>query len=659
MVRAYRPESAKAGPVCEEAKRKAVRERARGTPLRKVAKKYGLSKSSLQRLESKLKTDPNCRLRKRGGQPALTSHHEEDIVKSLIICAEWGYPLSTFDLRCFVKTFLDKNGISSSRFKNNLPGYDWAAGFLRRHEGALSKRLCQNIKRNRASVSPKNINGFFDEYEITSAGIPAHLKVNYDESAWADDSGRKKLIFKRGCKYPERVINQTKSSVSVMFAATASGVLLPPYVIYKATNLYDAWTVGGPPGCLFNRTKSGWMDATIFADWFKSVIIPYFRRFEGNKLLIGDNLSSHLSPEVVGLCEANEIKFTFLPANSTHFTQPLDVSLFRPMKGQWRQVLEASKTKKSAGNQAFEKQHFPRLLRATLEGMEHTLAKDIIAGFIKCGLDPVNRKKVLARLPQELQQETEDEQVTVNDSLTEYLKLMRYGDESVPPKGRKKKLNVPAGRSVTSADFQPAASRTVAEAEHSLSESEQEELGDLGELSDRDEWEQDKHKEMEEPETDLALSDGEQVELDDFGELPEADLALSDGEQDELDDFGELENAEQVKLGEPGDELDDVEVDQDDEQDESVEADEPGVDNWVLVRFCYGKRETRLIGRIISKLGGDCIGSFLRQSTKKSDIFVFPDVEDKRAFASQDVITTLKEPSVRRGRYSFEPILLN
>ncbi|KAL1399434.1 hypothetical protein pipiens_008219 [Culex pipiens pipiens] len=523
---------------------KAVRERRRGVPLRKVAKKYGLSKSSLQRLESKLKKDPNCVLRKRGGQPALSGNHEANIVKSLIICAEWGYPLSTFDLRCFVKTFLDKNGMVVPKFRDNFPGYDWAAGFLRRHEATLSKRLCQNTKRNRARVSSTTINSFLDEYELTSEGIPAHLKINYDESAWATDPGRKKLIFKRGC----------------------------------------------------------WADAFIFADWFKSVIIPYCRRFEGSKLLIGDNLSSHLSPEVVGLCEANQVKFTFLPANSTHLTQPLDVSLFRPMKGQWRQVLETNKMKSATGSQAFEKKHFPRLLRATLEGMDANLEKDIISGFVKCGLAPVNRKKVLARLPQGLQQEVEDENVTVNDSLTEYLKLMRYGNEGEPQKGRKKKLNMPAGRSVTSADFQPATLNDVA-----------------GDLQDAD-----------------TLSEGEQDELNDLGELgepgPEADCALSEDEQDEL--------------GENDDELDNV---------DTLNELEPGVGSWVLVKFVYGKRDSRHIGKITSKAGGDYLGSFLRKSTKKSDIFVFPDVSDERAFASQDVKMTLKEPSARRGRYSFEP----
>ncbi|KAL9699104.1 hypothetical protein quinque_002545 [Culex quinquefasciatus] len=103
---------------------------------------------------------------------------------------------------------------------------------------------------------------------------------------------------------------------------------------------------------------------------------------------------------------------------------------------------------------------------------------------------------------------------------------------------------------------------------------------------------------------------------------------------------------EQDELGENDDELDNV---------DTLNELEPGVGSWVLVKFVYGKRDSRHIGKITSKAGGDYLGSFLRKSTKKSDIFVFPDVSDERAFASQDVIITLKEPSVRRGRYSFEP----
>jgi len=61
-----------------------------------------------------------------------------------------------------------------------------------------------------------------------------------------------------------------------MFAGTASGYLLPPYVVYKAENLYDSWTEGEPKGTRYNRSKSGFP-----AD------IP--------KAMIDDNLASHIT----------------------------------------------------------------------------------------------------------------------------------------------------------------------------------------------------------------------------------------------------------------------------------------------------------------------------------------------------------------------------
>ncbi|KAF2893527.1 hypothetical protein ILUMI_12638 [Ignelater luminosus] len=55
------------------------------------------------------------------------------MTQGLITCAKWGFPLNTLDLRLSEKAYLDRIG-KNSRFKNNLPGYDWAKGFLKRHK---------------------------------------------------------------------------------------------------------------------------------------------------------------------------------------------------------------------------------------------------------------------------------------------------------------------------------------------------------------------------------------------------------------------------------------------------------------------------------------------------------------------------------------------
>lgn len=56
--------------------------------------------------------------------------------------------------------------------------------------------------------------------------------LNYDERNSKDDPGSKKMLFCWGCKFQERVINATKASISLTFAAAASGELLPPFVVY-------------------------------------------------------------------------------------------------------------------------------------------------------------------------------------------------------------------------------------------------------------------------------------------------------------------------------------------------------------------------------------------------------------------------------------------
>ena len=161
-----------------------------------------------------------------------------------------------------------------------------------------------------------------------------------------DDPGCKRIIAKRGCKYPERVINSAKSSVSLLVCGSASGDLLPPYIVYKAESMWSTWTEGGPKKPRYNRTKSGWFDALTFEDWFITLVVPALKKLVGRKVIIGDNLVTHLSVKVLKLCEENNIGFIALPPNSTHLTQPLDVAFFRPMKIAWRKQLSCWKEKR-------------------------------------------------------------------------------------------------------------------------------------------------------------------------------------------------------------------------------------------------------------------------------------------------------------------------
>ena len=315
---------------------------------------------------------------------------------------------------------------------------------MKRHKDKIKNRLCQNITKKRAAVDSEVITII----SKSLAGVFPENIINYDETNLSDDPGRRRLIFKRGARCPERIINGTKASTSLMLAGTAAGHVLPVYVVYKSDNLWSTWTEGGPPRARYNRTKTGWFENVTFVDWFKTIAPPYCTRLEAGskKVLIGDNLSSHFSNEVLDLCEKNNINFICMPPNTTHLCQPLDVAYFAPMKRQWRKILTNFKqsNRKNAGT--VPKDQFPRLLKLLMKMPNQN--ENLIAGFRKCGIFPLD--KTQGRLPSNPAQSAQLNS-SVSEAFTQHLVDLRTGtgDASAPKRRRRTKMDVVPERSVS------------------------------------------------------------------------------------------------------------------------------------------------------------------------------------------------------------------
>lgn len=72
----------------------------------------------------------------------------------------------------------------------------------------------------------------------------------------SDAIGYSKVIVHRQTSNAYRVQGGTggKSYISVMFCSSATGVLLPPFVVYKAKRMFGDWCVGGPEGAGYSCT---------------------------------------------------------------------------------------------------------------------------------------------------------------------------------------------------------------------------------------------------------------------------------------------------------------------------------------------------------------------------------------------------------------------
>lgn len=412
-----------------------------------------------------------------GGKPGrptiFTTAEEVAILKAAAKCADWGFPLSLMDVRMMAKYYLDGRGKTVNIFKNNIPGVDWTYSLLERHKDSYGQRIATNIKRARATVSRVTLAEFYDNLENTLKDLPSSNIFNYDESNLSDDPGKMRGVYRRGVKYPEKVMNHSKSCTTIMICGSADGTLLPPYVIYKSVHLYDSWKDNGPrgPPCCdkpfcslgtrYNRTASGWMDGGTFRDWFTSSFLPHAKRLEGKKALIGDNLSSHMDAEVLRLCDENEIYFVCLVPHSTHLCQPLDVGFFRPMKEAWRAVLTEWKLQ-NIRLSTVPKDMFPALLKKCLNKMDTVSARatetntetnntsaikrNLISSFRAAGICPLNRQEVFKRLPPVA--EENDPTPAVEDALTTLLREQRFGDSGRPQR-KKKRLDIPPGCSMS------------------------------------------------------------------------------------------------------------------------------------------------------------------------------------------------------------------
>lgn len=384
------------------------------------------------------------------GHPKVFNEEEELSLASHIdkMC-EFGFPIDELDLRFIVKNYVTRQGKKITCFSDNLPGRDWAKSFLKRHP-QLTVKFSSNIKRNRAQIDEKILSDYFEQLNEELNGVPPQNVYNYDETCMSDDPGRKKVICRRGSKYPERIMNSTKTNISVMFCGNANGDSVPPYIIYKAEHLWTTWTEGGPEGARYNRTKQGWIDGATFDDWFSAHLLPILKKQEGKKVVIGDNLSSHVSLNVVKLCEANDIHFVCLPPNSSHLTQPLDVAYFRPLKMKWRQILTQWKQSESGKTvSTMPKDIFPQLLKKCLDELEPNIKENLKSGFRKAGIYPIDKDEVLKRLP------TTNASVNlelVGESFIHHLQQKRK--EVVKPRlTKRQKLEVPSGKSITAIDI--------------------------------------------------------------------------------------------------------------------------------------------------------------------------------------------------------------
>ncbi|CZT48562.1 related to transposase [Rhynchosporium secalis] len=136
----------------------------------------------------------------------------------------------------------------------------------------------------------------------------------------------------------------SRAWTSIIECISTTGVSIRPTVIYKGKSIQQQWF----PSQLdildnwhFTATDNGWTTDQTALEWLEKVFIPQTDpRDSSARLLILDGHGSHETTEFLWKCLEYSIYLLFLPANTSHVLQPLDLTVFSSLKRAYRKELQ-------------------------------------------------------------------------------------------------------------------------------------------------------------------------------------------------------------------------------------------------------------------------------------------------------------------------------
>ena len=137
------------------------------------------------------------------------------------------------------------------------------------------------------------------------------------------------------------------------------------------------------------------MDEELFYSWFSKLFVPQTNHL-GKQILIINRHGSHMSSKLIDSAIENDFILYRLPPHTTHLLQPLDISVYKPLKNNFSTITDfivLASVPHGPTKIMVNKTNFPILFK---EAFEKTMSmKMIISGFRISGICPFNPEAIL------------------------------------------------------------------------------------------------------------------------------------------------------------------------------------------------------------------------------------------------------------------------
>ena len=353
-----------------------------GCGTNQAAKEHGVTKSTLKdRLSGRVVHGTNP-----GPRPYLSKREEDELADYLVQTAKVGYGKTRRQVKCIVEKVADEKGTLKAKGKVSD---GWLRRFLERHPQLSLHAGDATAHVRMDAVNTENINHYYRNLRecLEENDLFTHPEqiYNMDETGMPVDPKPTKIVAQKGQKKVRYRTSGKKNQITVLGCANAVGQPQPPFVIFDAKQLNPRWTRGEVPGTRYGLSSNGWTDQVLFKGWLVEHFITH--AVQGRPLLLLlDGHSSHFEPETIKFAKENSIIIFCLPPHTTHEAQPLDCSLFGPLKHHWRSACH--EFYQSSPGKVVSKFNFMELFsKAWLKAVT---PENMCAGFRTAGIVPFN-----------------------------------------------------------------------------------------------------------------------------------------------------------------------------------------------------------------------------------------------------------------------------
>lgn len=275
--------------------------------------------------------------------------------------------------------------------KDSSAGEKWYRGFMKRHKRVLSLRKPENTSLNRVnSFNAEAVQSFYNNLDLVlgSASFEPYTIWNMDESGFSTVPNTfGKVIAERGSRKVGQITSQERGTlISMALTVNAAGGSIPPFFLFPLKNMQTKFMKHASPGAVGFANGSGYMKQTEFVSFMQHFIKYSNTSKERQHLLLLDNHTSHLSIEALDIAAENGVTLLSFPPHCTHKLQPLDVSVFGPVKSYYE--TEVLAWHRNHTNQRLEIADIPELACKAIDlALTPT---NIKSGFRASGISPYN-----------------------------------------------------------------------------------------------------------------------------------------------------------------------------------------------------------------------------------------------------------------------------